>query len=79
MQVTAFSTPSSPSWRWRIVSYAGDVIEESRETFETIAGAVASGARRLREIDMPDHSVSPRNGWSTSRFRSRSMSAGRRS
>lgn len=78
MQVTAFSTPSAPTWRWRIVSYAGDVIEESRETFDTIATAVASGTRRLREIDVPDRSVSPRAGWSTSRFRSRTMSAERR-
>jgi len=78
MQVTAFSTPTSPTWRWRIVSYAGDVIEESRDTFETIASAVASGARRLREIDTPDLTVSPRSGWSTSRFRSRNVSAGRR-
>ena len=76
MQVTAFSTPSSPAWRWRIVSYAGDVIEESQETFGTIASAVASGTQRLRQLDIPDRSVSPRTGWSTSRLRSRSARGG---
>ena len=29
MQVVAFSTPTDPSWRWRIVNYAGEVIAES--------------------------------------------------
>ena len=71
MQVTAFSTPSSPEWRWRIVNYAGDVIEESRETFRTIATAVASGTQRLTQLNIPDRSVSRPTGWSTSRFRSR--------
>ena len=70
-QVTAFSTPSSPEWRWRIVNYAGDVIEESRETFRTIATAVASGTQRLTQLNIPDRSVSRPTGWSTSRFRSR--------
>jgi hypothetical protein len=76
MQVTAFSTPNAPAWRWRIVSYSGDVIEESRETFATIAMAVATGARRLREIDVPDRSESPRVAWSTSRLRSRRAQGG---
>ena len=69
MQVTAFSTPNSPAWRWRIVSYAGEVIEESREAFTSIAAAVASGNLRLRQIDVPDRSISPRTGWSSSRLR----------
>ena len=30
MQVTAFLTPQEPDWRWRIVNYAGETIEESR-------------------------------------------------
>ena len=71
MQVTAFSTPSSPAWRWRIVNYAGDVIEESRDTYQTIATAVANGTRRLQEMGAPDRSVSRRTGWSASRFRPR--------
>jgi hypothetical protein len=36
MQVVAFSTPASPTWRWRIVDYAGQTVEESRETFTSI-------------------------------------------
>jgi len=32
MQVTAFSTPRNPDWRWRIVNYAGEILEESRDT-----------------------------------------------
>jgi len=26
--VIAFSTPESPDWRWRIIDYTGDAIEE---------------------------------------------------
>src|SRR5438034_31318 len=47
MQVVAFSTPMNPHWRWRIVNYAGEVVEESNETFPTIASAVAQGTKRL--------------------------------
>ncbi len=50
MQVIAFSTPSRPDWRWRVVDYAGETLEESRSGFATIALAVAEGARRLREM-----------------------------
>jgi hypothetical protein len=54
MQVIAFSTPRSPDWRWRIVDYAGDMIEESYQTFASIEIAVADGNRRLREVDDRD-------------------------
>ena len=37
MQVVAFSTPLNPAWRWRIVSYSGEQVEESREEFLSIA------------------------------------------
>jgi hypothetical protein len=57
MQVVAFSTPQNPLWRWRIVNYAGELIEESRETFPTIAGALAQGGKRLRRMDVVDNSV----------------------
>ena len=57
MQVIAFSTPGSPAWRWRIVNYAGELVEESHETFATIAAAVAQGAKRLVELNVVDHSV----------------------
>ena len=58
MQVAAVSTPQDGgSWRWRIVNYAGEVIEESRETFPTIASAVEQGSKRLAKMDGVDNSV----------------------
>lgn len=71
MQVAAFTTPTNPDWRWRIVNYAGEVIEESRETFATIASAVAQGAKRLAELNVVDRPVSFRNPRSTSHLRGR--------
>lgn len=68
MQVVAFSTPLDPEWRWRIVNYAGEVLEESRETFPTIAGAIAQGAKRLRLMDV-DHSIPPPSHRSTRHLR----------
>lgn len=56
MDVTAFSTPTQPDWRWRIVNYAGEVVEESHERFPTIAAAVAMGTRRLLQINIVDRS-----------------------
>lgn len=57
MQVLAFSTPQTPLWRWRIINYAGELIEESRETFATIAGALEQGSKRLQVMNLVDHSV----------------------
>lgn len=57
MQVTAFATPRHPDWRWRIVNYAGDIVEESSATFPTIHAAVTEGSRRLRAMDAVDTSV----------------------
>ena len=71
MQVAAFSTPTSPDWRWRIVNYAGEIIEESRETFPTIASAVAHGTRRLVQMNVVDRSVALRTHRSTSHLRGR--------
>jgi hypothetical protein len=73
MQVVAFSTPAHPEWRWRIVNYAGQVIEESDETFRTIAGAVAVGTIRLGKLDLVDRSVPPRVYRSTSHLRGRQI------
>jgi hypothetical protein len=56
MQVVAVSTPSRPDWRWRIVNYAGETLEESRESFPSISTAVAAGTVRMREMDTPDQS-----------------------
>ena len=56
MQVGAFSIPGQPDWRWRIVNYAGETIEESPSRFSTIALAMADGRRRLSQLDV-DRSV----------------------
>lgn len=49
MDVLAFSSPRRPDWRWRIVNYAGETVEESSVSFSTIAQALANGAERLKE------------------------------
>jgi len=72
MQVTAFSTPAVPDWRWRIVNYAGEILEESRDSFSTIAAAMASGTKRLVSLNIVDRSAPPINWRSTSHLRSRS-------
>ncbi len=59
MNVLAFSTPLRPEWRWRIVNYAGEIIEESDATFPTISSAVAEGSKRLQSMDTIDRSVRP--------------------
>ena len=51
MQVTAFSTPTRPEWRWRICDYAGEMLEESYTSFPTIAAAVAQGTVRLTQMN----------------------------
>ncbi len=56
MQVGAFSTPLNPRWRWRIVNDAGEVVEESNESFPTIARAVTQGTARLGPMNAVDHS-----------------------
>ena len=54
MQVLAFSTPSRPGWRWRIVNYSGEMVEESFQTFPSIATAVSDGTRRVNEMSEDD-------------------------
>jgi hypothetical protein len=61
MQVTAFSTPAQPSWRWRITKFSGDVIEESRDVFRTIAVALDAGRTRLGQMEAEDAPES--RGW----------------
>jgi len=41
----------SPEWRWRIVSYEGEMVAESHQTFPTITAAVAHGTQRLIEMN----------------------------
>ncbi len=59
MTVVAFCTPGSPGWRWRIVGYAGDSVEESEATFASIGPAVAAGSRRLERMHAVDRSLRP--------------------
>jgi len=69
MQVTAFATPARPEWRWRICDYAGETIEESYDTFPTIAAAVARGTARLTQMnaDAVGRSTSARGSWPSTR------------
>ena len=71
MQVTAFCTPAAPDWRWRIVNYAGEVIEESRDVFPSISAAVAKGTERLVKLNVVDRSAPTRSWRSTSHLRVR--------
>ncbi len=71
MQVVAFATPSRPEWRWRLVNYAGDVVEESSQTFPSIAIAITNGTRRMNDLDADDTRRSPTYYRSTSHLRSR--------
>jgi hypothetical protein len=50
MQVRAFSTPSRRGWRWRIVRFSGEMVEESIEAFGSIAAALSDGRRRVNEL-----------------------------
>ena len=71
MQVTAFSTPADPTWRWRIVNFAGETIAESRDRFPTIAAAVAKGTKHLIELHLVDNSTPVRYHRSSSYHRGR--------
>jgi hypothetical protein len=54
MQVVAFSTPAHPEWRWRLVNFAGDIVEESHHAFASIAAAITDGTRRMDEVSAED-------------------------
>jgi hypothetical protein len=69
MQVTAFNTPKDPSWRWRIVNYAGEMIEESHEHFPSIVAAVTQGTKRLTAMNVVDSSQPANWRRSTSHLR----------
>jgi hypothetical protein len=71
MQVIAIATPTRPDWRWRIVDYAGEMVEESSEVFPTIAAAVGAGAQRLQKMDTVDHSTRVNPYRRTSHLRGR--------
>lgn len=57
MQVAAVSIPGTPGWHWRVVNYAGEMVEESRETYPTISIAVVHGKKRQAEMDVVDRSA----------------------
>jgi hypothetical protein len=59
VSVVAFSTPRRPDWRWRIVDYAGEMVEESGASYPTISHAVAEGAKRLEDMNAADRSTRP--------------------
>lgn len=63
MYVTAFSSPRRPEWRWRITDGAGQIIEESRRGFGSIAAAVAAGTGRLVSLNIVDHTPAPPRPW----------------
>ncbi len=71
MQVTAFSTPGRPEWRWRICNYGGETIEESNTSFPTIAAAVGRGTERLGQMEADDRSTATHDSWTTARRRGR--------
>lgn len=71
MQVIAFATPTRPEWRWRIVDYAGETVEESTSVFPTIAAAVGAGSVHLRKLDTVDRSVRVNPYRRTSHLRAR--------
>ena len=71
MQVIAFATATRPEWRWRIVDYAGETVEESSSVFPTIAAAVGAGSARLQKLDVVDRSVRVNPYRRTSHLRSR--------
>jgi hypothetical protein len=71
VQVIAVSTPGRPDWRWRIVNYAGEIVEESHDGFPTIAAAVAKGAARMSLMNQIDTSSPVRVHRSTSHLRAR--------
>ena len=54
MQVVAISSPRNPEWRWRILNYGGEIVEESQAGFPNIAAAVAAGKERLMSMDAVD-------------------------
>src|SRR2546428_13595297 len=60
MQVTAFSSPANPSWRRRIVNYAGETVAESPEGGPIMPAAVAQGPRSLKEIAVVDRPATVR-------------------
>jgi hypothetical protein len=60
MQVAAVTSPRDRGWRWRIVNYAGELVEESTDVFATIAAAIAQGSAHLVTLNVVDRSEASR-------------------
>jgi hypothetical protein len=71
MNVAAFNTPTSQAWRWRIVNYAGETVEESHNGFPSMRAALAEGAQRLAAMNVVDRSQPVNWRRSTSYLRGR--------
>lgn len=69
MHVAAVSTPDHPEWRWRIATYAGEVVAQSPGGFESMAAALAEGRRRLSKMNVIDRSEAARVHWASRRPR----------
>jgi len=67
MNVIAVSRPGESDWRWRIVDYHGETVEESLTSLPTIAEAVAEGNERLRHHADRDAPIK-RLSWGGERF-----------
>jgi hypothetical protein len=63
MNVFAVSTSSGGEWRWRIVGYQGETLEESGSRFTTMAEALAAGADQLQVLRDRDRPPPARAPW----------------
>jgi hypothetical protein len=64
VNVVAVSTPNRPEWRWRILDYNSQTLEESSSTFASIADAVAAGTAWMQQQADRDRQ---RPAWPTNR------------
>jgi hypothetical protein len=65
MTVVAFAVPGQPGWRWRIVDYNGQMVDESDAVFETMQLALVAGGEHLEQRPERDARVRrQRSAWS---------------
>jgi hypothetical protein len=63
MNVFAFSTARAAEWRWRIVDFQGEMLEESSARFPTMAEALAAGTEQLQIRRDRDRQAPARAPW----------------